>query len=122
MTPVIIMALTTYFLWRMVALNDIFNKPRDAVLDRAPDWVETMVMCVWCLGAWLALMVTWAYSNLADIGHVSSPGGVEPFLLWPAVSTLTGVIHMVVDWLEWNKTRDVLGAAYERKFVDGGDS
>ena len=65
----ILLAAAAYRLWRLLALDDIFDRPRRWFLrlgdtwekdgDPVPDsyragWAE-FLLCPWCLGAWLSL-------------------------------------------------------------------
>lgn len=78
--------LVSYRLWRMIALDTIFDRPRVAVLNKSPGWLVEMVQCPYCLGWWLnvafaAAMYVWADISLPSAAIIALVG-----------SALTGVI------------------------------
>ena len=76
----------SYRIWRMIALDTIFDRPRVAVLNKSPQWFVDLVQCPWCLGWWLNVAFATAMYVFADI---SFPSAVIVAFVG---STLTGVL------------------------------
>lgn len=66
---VLIVGLAAARLWKLVAVDFITERPREAVLSRSPSWVRTMTECPWCLGTHLAVIL-WIVWALVDASHV----------------------------------------------------
>jgi hypothetical protein len=75
-------------IWRMVARDSIFDKPRQALYDhpRTPQWVEDLIDCPWCLGWWLNVAFAAFMYVAADISFPSA------LIVALAGSTLTGAL------------------------------
>ncbi len=58
----VIMALAVFRVYRLIAEDDIFDRPRDWLLDRFKEErlgkLDVLITCPWCLGWWLGLL-TW---------------------------------------------------------------
>lgn len=50
----LLLATANYRLWRLLAVDEIGDRPRNWLLDRAP-WMQKWLECPWCAGAWLAV-------------------------------------------------------------------
>lgn len=76
---VVLVALASYRLTRLLQLDSILDGPRNRFLDKhAADRLGELVNCPWCLGFWVSLAVVLAAVLL-------------PRRLWePAVVTLAG--------------------------------
>lgn len=49
-----LLAAASYRLWRLAAEDSILDGPRDRILTAAPEWVDDMIVCAWCLGFWIS--------------------------------------------------------------------
>lgn len=58
----LILALAVFRLYRLIAEDDILDRPRDWALDRLNEEqltkLDKLITCPWCLGFWLSV-VTW---------------------------------------------------------------
>jgi len=89
----LILTLAAYRLWRLLALDSLTARPRDAILDRDGPvwgWLADGVYCPWCLGFWCCVAVFGGTHALAT-----------PLALWPlqaaGASTLVGLIGAHAD-------------------------
>lgn len=73
-----------YRLWRLAAEDSITDRPRDALVDATPGWVDELVACPWCLGWWISA-AGWASYQRAPEATVAL---AAPF----AISTAVGVL------------------------------
>jgi hypothetical protein len=53
---VALISLASYRLWRLLGEDSI----TDPLRARLPDWSLELIECPWCLGSWVAFVVTWA--------------------------------------------------------------
>lgn len=58
----LVMALAVFRVYRLIAEDDIFDRPRDWALDKLKEErlekLDALITCPWCLGWWLSLF-TW---------------------------------------------------------------
>lgn len=84
-----LLALATYRVWRLVAVDQITEPIRARFIfrdGRLWQWVADLVGCPWCLGWWL--------SGVASVAYVMVLGlGWWWVVLWPAVSCVVGFLH-----------------------------
>lgn len=50
----LLLTLAAYRSWRLAAVDEIGDNPRNWLLDRAP-WLQKWLFCPWCAGAWFAV-------------------------------------------------------------------
>lgn len=75
----------TYRLWRLIAEDEITQRPRLAL----PEWLRMPVTCAWCSGSWLAIGVVVVVDQMV---------GLPLPLLWMgAVATGVGLIAKVAE-------------------------
>jgi hypothetical protein len=72
-------------IWRMVARDSIFEKPREALFPEGT-WRFDLIDCPWCLGWWLNVAFAATMYVLADISFPSA------LIVALAGSTLTGAL------------------------------
>lgn len=84
-----LLALATYRVWRLIAVDQITEPIRARFIfrdGRLWQWVADLVGCPWCLGWWL--------SGVASVAYVMVLGlGWWWVVLWPAVSCVGGFLH-----------------------------
>lgn len=89
MTVAVLIALTAYRIWRLVALDAVTDSLRLRFVPPASKR-ELFLECPWCLGTWLAAVVwgvTWAFVPL-----------VAPGLVLGAATALVGLFGTVDKW------------------------
>lgn len=78
----LLLALAAYRSWRLLAQDEITDRPREWVLSRLPgvwgDEARLFVSCPWCLGAWVAI------------------GWWAAWMMWPD-ATLTATVPFVLS-------------------------
>jgi hypothetical protein len=84
----VLAALATYRLTRLVTADKITEPVRGWVVDRSA-WAGYLVTCDWCLSIWVAppvalCAVLWGDNRLVLV-----------VLLWLAVSAVTGILSLV---------------------------
>jgi hypothetical protein len=84
----ILLTLAAYRTWRLAAVDEIGDRPRGWLLDRAP-WLEHWLRCPWCAGfwftaAWWAGWLIWPHAALV---------AAVPF----AASLLVGLVARNLD-------------------------
>lgn len=84
-----LMALAAYRAWRLLALDTILDRPREALLERMGDKTADFISCPWCAGAWLSAGVLAVTAQFTSVPL--------PFLQWAAVSALVGLIGSNLD-------------------------
>ncbi len=84
----ILLGLASFRLWRVLAEDDVLERPRLWVLVKAP-WLETWLTCPWCSGAWIAVgwWLAWVCSPHWSL-VISAPF---------AVSAILGLIATALD-------------------------
>lgn len=84
----LLIGLATYRLWRLVAVDNILDRPRDWFYNRANGpvsrWFGEMIGCVWCLGFWIAGGMT------ATAALTYHWGWLEALVVWVAASAVAG--------------------------------
>jgi hypothetical protein len=48
-----LLAAAGYRLWRLAAEDSISDRPRDALVEATPPFVDELIACPWCLGFWI---------------------------------------------------------------------
>lgn len=72
---------------RLVQLDTILDRPRMWITGRAPWFVESLLICPWCLSVWVGLIVVGAWSVGNDptwfefIAAVASASAVTAFAI-----------------------------------------
>lgn len=71
LTPLdlLIVALASYRLTRLITTDYVARRPRNWVELHAPGWVGYLATCTWCAGWWVSLATWGAY--YADVTAVS---------------------------------------------------
>ena len=106
----LLLAFATYRAWRLLAEDDILERPRRYIVRLPRHWVEgdeiprkyrneiaLFLTCPWCAGAWIALLIYAGW--MLTLGSV--PGSVSDafvaFVVWFALSASVGVIRTQLD-------------------------
>ena len=106
----VLLALIAFRLWRLLAEDDIFEKPRRWLVRLPYEWKEgqalpreykekwaLFITCPWCAGAWISLLtyVIW----MATLGEW--PDSVSDVVVglgvWFAISASVGLIRTNLD-------------------------
>jgi hypothetical protein len=105
----ILLALVAFRVWRLLAEDDILERPRRWFLRLPREWKEgptpsgykekwaLFLICPWCAGAWVSLLVYIAF--LATIGEWPDTAGdvAVGFGVWFALSASVGLIRGNLD-------------------------
>lgn len=64
-----LLALAAFRWWKLLAEDQILDRPRDWVIARSPDWFLDQLGCPWCAGFWICLewylaFVVWPHGTL----------------------------------------------------------
>lgn len=93
----VLLALATARITRLVTLDSIADPARHAILTRAyshsdarGDFVDELLSCPWCAGFWVSLAAAWALMVL-------DPSWVRWLSLPWALSYLTGALANTVE-------------------------
>lgn len=106
----VLLALIAFRLWRLIAEDDILEKPRRWLVRLPYEWEEgqklpdeykekwaLFITCPWCAGAWVSLLVYAIW--VATLGE--GPDSFEDLLVgagvWFAVSASVGLIRTNLD-------------------------
>lgn len=105
-----LLALISYRLWRLLAEDEIFERPRRYLVRLPLEWEEgdsipnsyraglgEFISCPWCLGAWTSLgsYIGWMFTigeTPDSFGDVLVAAGV-----WFALSAAVGIIRAKLD-------------------------
>jgi hypothetical protein len=85
----VLIGLAAYRLFRMGALDTIFDRPREWLYDREGqpwEFLADLVYCPWCIGWWCSGLLSGLVSWHESYGWVSF------VLLWCASSTVCGLV------------------------------
>jgi hypothetical protein len=106
----VLLALIAYRAWRLVAEDDILNRPRYWLVRLPRDWEEgdtipkayreklaLFINCPWCAGAWISALVYIGW--MATLGEwPDSATDVSVALgVWFAISSSVGLIRSKLD-------------------------
>lgn len=102
----ILLVLAAYRAWRLIAVDDITDRPRRYITRLAKDGQMTkeyreelalFLNCPWCAGAWVSLIAYIAY--LGTLGEWPDTAGevVVGVGVWFSISTLVGLIRNNLD-------------------------
>ena len=70
----LILALAVFRVYRLIAEDDIFDRPRDWAFDKLAEErlekLDKLITCPWCLGFWLSVIawVAWMLSPAWTVG------------------------------------------------------
>lgn len=79
---VVLVGLVAYRIWRLLALDRLFNRLRVWIIKR--EWQDEFVLCAWCFGFW----ITGAVTLLAYfLGYVE-----DWAVTWIAASVIVGFL------------------------------
>lgn len=53
----VVIVLAAYRVWRLIALDSVFDRPRNRVLRRVPEKLHEGVQCPFCLGFWVVVAI-----------------------------------------------------------------
>lgn len=86
----VLLSLAAYRLWRLVAEDTIFDRPRGLLVRRLPKG-EEWILCPWCSGLWtvVAVWLAWVW---------------EPY--WTLVVAVPLVLSALVGLVSANLDRD----------------
>jgi len=106
----ILLALAAYRLWRLLAEDDILERPRRKLLRLSREWADgdsipkgyrnelaLFLTCPWCAGAWVSLATYIAW--IATLGEWPDSAS-EVFVglgVWFALSASVGLIRTNLD-------------------------
>lgn len=106
----LLLALVAYRVWRLVAEDDILERPRRWLVRLPMNWKEgdsfprkyreelaLFINCPWCAGAWVSLLVygIWLFT-LGDGPH-STEDVLVGLGMWFALSCSVGLIRSKLD-------------------------
>lgn len=84
----LILALAVFRVYRLIAEDDILDRPRDWALDRLEEErlekLDQLITCPWCLGFWLSV--------LAWLAWLVSPGWAVGLALPWALSAAVALV------------------------------
>lgn len=83
----VVSALAVYRLARLVVYDTITEQPRKWISERS-DWADSLVNCVWCVGFWISLTVTFALWFTSAVTLPAVGWVLLPF----ALSAIAGII------------------------------
>lgn len=72
--PLVVLTLAVFRVYRLIADDDIADRPREWVLDKLDDArlekLDKLITCPWCLGFWLSVLawVAWLISPGWTVG------------------------------------------------------
>ena len=106
----ILLALIAYRVWRLIAEDDILERPRRWIVRLPRTWEEgnrlpdsyreklaLFIICPWCAGAWVSLLIYTIW--MATLGRW--PEDVEDAVVgagvWFALSASVGLIRSTLD-------------------------
>lgn len=105
-----LLALCAYRVWRLIAEDEILERPRRFVLRLGDEWAEDgdpvpdgyrekwalFLTCPWCAGAWISGLVYLAWLWLyGDPDHPSNV--LTGVAVWFALSATVGIIRRQLD-------------------------
>lgn len=113
----VLLALIAYRVWRLVAEDDVLERPRRWLVRLPYTWEEgqkipdayrekwaLFITCPWCAGAWVSLGVYAIW--VATLGD--GPHSTEDFVIgagmWFAISASVGLIRSKLDPPDENPT------------------
>lgn len=106
----VLLALIAYRTWRLIAEDDILERPRywlvrlprgweegDAIPKEYREKLALFITCPWCAGAWVSGVIYLAY--LATLGEWpdSSEEVATGIGVWFAISASVGLIRSTLD-------------------------
>jgi len=106
----ILLSLVAYRLWRLLAEDEILERPRRFIVRLPQTWEDNdpvpltyraslaaFLTCAWCMGFWISLLVYvgWMFT-VGDHPHSSSQV-VTAIGVWFAISCVVGVIRSKLD-------------------------
>lgn len=106
----VLLVLIAYRAWRLLAEDDILERPRRWLVRLPYTWKEGQsipsvyrekwagfITCAWCLGAWVTLAVYVAWVATLGDGPHSPQDFVVGAGIWFAISALVGLIRSKLD-------------------------
>ena len=106
----VLLALIAYRLWRLVAEDDILERPRRWLVRLPRKWKEgdsfpqkyreelaLFINCPWCAGAWVSLLVYTIWVATLGDGPDSFEEVVVGAGVWFAISASVGLIRSKLD-------------------------
>lgn len=79
----------SYRVWRLLGDDSILDRPRDALVDASPPWVDELLGCPWCLGWWTTLGWWGAF-------QIDPDRAIELATPW-ALATAVGAVGHALD-------------------------
>ena len=106
----VLLVLAAYRAWRLIAEDDVLERPRHWLVRLPSDWDEgdplpksyrdklaLFITCPWCAGAWVSLLTYIVY--LATLGDW--PSSTEDVVVgvgvWFAISCSVGLVRSKLD-------------------------
>lgn len=106
----VLLALVAYRAWRLVAEDEILERPRRWLVRLPRNWQEgqpipqayreklaLFITCPWCAGAWVSLLVYIVYLATLGDGPHSFEDVVVGAGVWFALSASVGLIRSKLD-------------------------
>lgn len=106
----VLLALVAYRAWRLIAEDDILERPRHWLVRLPRDWEEgkpipknyreklaLFLTCPWCAGAWVSLLVYTAYMGTLGRWPDTAGEAVVGAGVWFAISSSVGLIRSKLD-------------------------
>ncbi len=86
--PFVLLVMSAYRSWRLLAVDEVGDRPRNWLLDRTP-WLQHWLECPWCAGAYSAVAWWCAYEWSPHVSLVVA----TPF----ALSLVVGLVARNLD-------------------------
>lgn len=98
-----LLALASYRLWHLLAIDDVLEGPRDRVLDllsrvegRVERW-EKFLLCPWCAGFWLSGIVYGVWLATLGTPSLAVSLGAVGLGVWLALSAVVAIVAVAVE-------------------------
>lgn len=105
-----LLCLAAYRLWRLLAEDDILDRPRRWLMRLPQDWDDgdaipreyrnewaLFLTCPWCAGAWVSLLTYIGWMSTLGEYPSSVTEGFVAAGVWFSISTVVGLIRVRLD-------------------------
>lgn len=86
LVALVLLALASYRLTRLIVIDEIFSEPRTWILSKVGvnHFVNAKIVylfsCTWCTGIWVSAFVYWLYTDNFVFLDVAAIAGLQGFL------------------------------------------
>lgn len=105
-----LLGLAAYRVWRLLAQDDILDRPRNWILRLPRDWEEgkpiprtyreglgLFLRCPWCAGAWVSAIVYLVWLSVFGDPEFSAESVFGALGTWFALSAAVGLVRTNLD-------------------------